>query len=99
MGLAGAEPSASGPGVDVQESLKPLKAPIARLEEAPVAPPEWLANIEEMLRAQAEAIDSMRAALAQNEQLVETVVESLSAADSLNADALGDLVLDRSKAN
>ena len=69
------------------------------------APPDWLARIEkslesvakdlrhlkETVQTQAESIESVRAAVAQNEQMVESIVESLSAGSGDNPGALGTL--------
>ena len=64
---------------------------LARIEKSLDAVRNDIRGLQEKLETQGESVESMRAAVAQNEQLVESIVESLSAGEGGNSAALGTL--------
>jgi hypothetical protein len=72
----------------IETSLEAVRQSSTKLQESVTRD---VRRLEETLQSQAESIETMRTALAQNEQLVESIVESLSAGDGGNAGALGTL--------
>jgi len=91
MRMAASEPVQGKPQAAGGKSEAPSPDWLARIENTLEAVRQSTRNLEERLESQAESIETMRAALAQNEQLVESIVESLSAGDGVNAGALGTL--------
>ena len=91
MRMAASEPVQGRAQQAGGDSQAPSPDWLARIETGLEAVRQSTAKLEGTLQSQAESIETMRAALVQNEQLVESIVESLSAGDGINAGALGTL--------
>jgi uncharacterized coiled-coil protein SlyX len=82
---------------NVERTLRTLSARIAKIEKAPGSSQEWfnkvdhglldlresIAELEAQIAAQAEVIESLRSAVQQNEEMMETLVDSMNMVDDL----------------
>jgi hypothetical protein len=87
----------------VEHTLKQLSNRIGKLEKAPGGSPEWvakvdrtllelkdsIADLEAQVAAQANAIESLRSAVHQNEEMMETLVDSMNVEADLAHSGLG----------